>query len=85
MTNVRMTKKVKEIINKYNTMIRIEKLKAVESLANDTEMVARIVNWMDYRKTVGKTFINFSHSNYDDWDSAITFYYLLYNINTRII
>ena len=70
-----MTKKVKEIINKYKTMIRIEKTKAVESLINDTEMVDRIVNWMDYSKTVGKTFINFSHSNYDDWDSAITFYY----------
>lgn len=75
MANVRMTKKVKEIINKYNTMIRIEKLKTVEALTNDTEMVERIVNWMDYRKTVGKTFINFSHSNYDDWDSCITFYY----------
>lgn len=75
MANVRMTKKVKEIINKYNTMIRTEKLKAVEALTNDTEMVERIVNWMDYSKTVGKTFINFSHHNYDDWDSCITFYY----------
>lgn len=75
MANVRMTKKVKEIINNYNTMIRTEKLKAVEALTNDTEMVERIVNWMDYSKTVGNTFINFSNSNYDDWDSAITFYY----------
>ena len=75
MANVRMTKKVKEIINKYNTMIRIEKLKAVEALTNDTEMVERIVNWMDYHKHVEGNCVNFSHSNYDDWDSAITFYY----------
>ena len=74
MANVRITKKVKEIFNKYNTMIRREKLKAVKALTNDTEMVQRIVNWMDYRKTVGKTFINFSHFNYDDWDNCITFY-----------
>lgn len=75
MANIRMTKKIKEIISQYNIMIRREKTKAVESLTNDIEMVERIVNWMDYSKTVGKTFINFSHSNYDDWDSTITFYY----------
>ena len=74
MANVRMTKKVKEIINKYNTMIRIEKTKAVKALTNDTEMVERIVNWMDRNKHVEDDFVNFSHSNYDDWDSAITFY-----------
>lgn len=75
MANVRMTRKVNEIISQYKAKIRLEKTKAVEALTNDTEMVERIVNWMDYSKTVGKTFINFSHSNYDDWDSAITFYY----------
>ena len=74
MANIRMTKKVNGIINDYKTMIRIEKTKAVEALTNDAEMVERIVNWMDNRKTVGNNFINFSHSNYDDWDSAITFY-----------
>ncbi len=74
MANVRMTKKINEIISQYKAKIRTEKLKAVEALTNDTEMVERIVNWMDDRKTVGKTFINFSHSNYDDWDSVITFY-----------
>ena len=70
-----MTKKVKEIISQYKIMIRREKTKAVEALTDDIEMVERIVNWMDYSKTVGKTFINFYHSNYDDWDSDITFYY----------
>lgn len=75
MAKVRMTKKINEIISQYKIMIRREKTKAVEALTNDLEMVERIVNWMDYGKTVGKTFINFSHSNYDDWDSAITFYY----------
>lgn len=75
MANIRMTKKVKEIISQYKIMIRREKTKAVEALTDDIEMVERIVNWMDYSKTVGKTFINFYHSNYDDWDSDITFYY----------
>lgn len=75
MANIRMTKKINEIISQYKAKIRIEKTKAVEALTNDIEMVERIVNWMDYGKTVGKTFINFSHSNYDDWDSCITFYY----------
>lgn len=74
MANIRMTKKINAIISQYKIMIMREKIKAVEALTNDIEMVERIVNWMDYRKTVGKTFINFSHSNYDDWDSAITFY-----------
>ena len=74
MANVRMTKKVKEIINKYNTMIRIEKLKAVEALTNDMEMVERIVNWMDRNKHIEDDRVNFSHSNYDDWDDCITFY-----------
>lgn len=75
MANVRMTKKINEIISQYKIMIRREKFQAVKALTNDIEMVERIVNWMDCRKKVGKTFINFSHSNYDDWDSGITFYY----------
>lgn len=75
MANIRMTKKINEIISQYKIMIRHEKTKAVEALTNDIEMVERIVNWMDYSKTVGKTFINFSHHNYDYWDSCITFYY----------
>ena len=69
-----MTKKIKEIISQYNAKIRIEKFQALNAISNDRKLVERIVNWMDYRKTVGKTFINFSHSIYDDWDGAITFY-----------
>lgn len=75
MAKVRMTKKINEIISQYKAKIRTEKLQALNTISNDSKLVERIVNWMDYRKTVGKTFINFSHSNYDDWDSAITFYY----------
>ena len=74
MANVRMTKKIKEVISKYNTMIRAEKLTTVNALTKNSKLTKEIVNWMDYYKTVGKSFINFSHSNYDDWDSAITFY-----------
>lgn len=74
MANVRMTKKVKETISQYKAKIRIEKLQALNAISNDSKLVERIVRWMDYRKTVGKTFINFYSSNYDDWDSAITFY-----------
>lgn len=75
MANIRMTKKINEIISQYKAKIRTEKLQALNAISNDSKLVERIANWMDYRKTVGKTFINFSHSNYDDWDSDITFYY----------
>ena len=74
MANVRMTKKVKEIINKYKAKIRVEKLLAVEALTNNLELVQEIVNWMDYYKHVEGNCVNFTHSNYDDWDSCITFY-----------
>lgn len=74
MANVRMTKKVKEIINKYNTMIRIEKLTAVNALTKNSELSERIVNWMDRNKHVGYDCVTFSHDNYDDWNSCITFY-----------
>lgn len=75
MANVRMTKKINEIISQYNAKIRIEKLQALNAISNDSKLVERIIDWMDYSKTIGKTFINFYASNYDDWDSAITFYY----------
>ena len=74
MANVRMTKKIKEVISKYNTMIRAEKLTTVNVITKDGKLAKEIVNWMDYNKTVGKNFVNFSESNYDDWDCAITFY-----------
>lgn len=74
MANIRMTKKINEIISKYNTMIRAEKLTTVNAITKDSKLAKEIVAWMDYHKTVGKSFINFSHSNYDDWNSAITFY-----------
>ena len=69
-----MTKKIKEVISKYNTMIRAEKLTTVNVITKDGKLAKEIVNWMDYNKTVGKNFVNFSESNYDDWDCAITFY-----------
>ena len=74
MANVRMTKKIEEAISKYNTMIRAEKLTTVNVITKDGKLAKEIVNWMDYNKTVGKNFVNFSESNYDDWDCAITFY-----------
>ena len=74
MANVRMTKKVKEIINKYKAKIRVEKLLAVEALTKNSNLAERIVNWMDRNKHVEDNCIEFSHSNYDDWDSCITFY-----------
>ena len=74
MANVRMTKKIKEVISKYNTMIRAEKLTTVNAITNDSKLAKEIVGWMDYHKTVGNNFVNFSASSYDDWDSAITFY-----------
>lgn len=69
-----MTKKIEEIISQYKAKIRTEKLHALNTISNDSKLVERIIDWMDYRKTVGKNFINFSAANYDDWDSAITFY-----------
>lgn len=74
MANIRMTKKINEIISQYKAKIRTEKLHALIAISNDSKLVERIIDWMDYSKTVGKTFINFYASNYDDWDSAITFY-----------
>lgn len=70
-----MSKKIKEITSQYKAKIYDEKFQAVKAIANDSKSANLIVNWMDYSKTVGKTFINFYASNYDDWDSAITFYY----------
>lgn len=74
MTNIRMTKKINEIISQYKAKIRIEKLQALNAISNDSKLVEEILNWMDYSKSVGKSFVNFYQSNYDDWDSAITFY-----------
>ena len=69
-----MTKKINEIISQYKSKIYDEKFQAVKAISNDGKSVNLIVSWMDYSKYVGKSFVNFSHSNYDDWDSAITFY-----------
>lgn len=69
-----MTKKINEIISQYKAKIRTEKLQALIAISNDSKLVERIVAWMDDRKTVGKNFIIFSHPNYDDCDSDITFY-----------
>lgn len=74
MANVRKTKKINEIISKYNTMIRDEKLTTVNAITKDSELAKVIVGWMDYHKTVKGNCVNFSHTNYDDWDNAITFY-----------
>jgi len=74
MANVRMTKKIKEITSQYNAKIRAEKLTTVNALTKNSELAKTIVGWMDYHKQVEKDCINFSASNYDDWDSAITFY-----------
>lgn len=75
MANVRMTNKIKEVISQYKAKIRAEKLTTVNAITKDGKLAKEIVGWMDYRKTVGNTFINFYESNYDDWDCAITFYY----------
>ena len=74
MANVRMTKKIKEIISQYNDKIRAEKLATVNALTKNSELAKKIVGWMDSHKHVENNCINFSASNYDDWDSAITFY-----------
>lgn len=74
MANVRMTKKIKEIISQYNDKIRAEKLTTVNALTKNSELAKKIVGWMDSHKHVENNCINFSASNYDDWDSAITFY-----------
>lgn len=74
MANIRMTKKINEIISQYKAKIRTDKIATVNELTKNYELTNEIVNWMDYHKYVGKSFINFSHSNYDDWESCITFY-----------
>lgn len=74
MAKVRMTKKINDTISQYKAKIRTEKLQALIAISNDSKLVERIIDWMDYRKTVGKNFITFSDYNYDDWDSVITFY-----------
>lgn len=74
MANVRKTKKINETISNYRIIIRNEKVTTVNALTKNSELTKEIVGWMDYHKTVGKNFVNFSDSNYDDWDSAITFY-----------
>ena len=74
MANVRITKKINEIISQYKAKIRAEKLTTVNVITKDGKLAKEIVNWIDYNKTVGNNFVNFSHSNYDDWDDAITFY-----------
>ena len=74
MTNIRMTKKINEIISQYKAKIRAEKLTTVNAITKDGKLAKEIVNWMDYNKTVGNNCVNFSDSNYDDWDCAITFY-----------
>ena len=74
MAKVRITKKVREIINNYEAKIRAEKLLAVKALTKNSNLASRIVNWMDRNKHVEDDCIEFSHSNYDDWDSCITFY-----------
>lgn len=74
MANVRKTKKIKETIAQYNTKIKVEKSLAVEALTKNSELARKIVGWMDSHKHVEKDCVNFSASNYDDWDSSITFY-----------
>ena len=69
-----MTKKINEIISQYKAKIRAEKLTTVNAITKDGKLAKEIVNWMDYNKTVGNNCVNFSDSNYDDWDCAITFY-----------
>lgn len=75
MANVRKTKKINETISNYKIMIRNEKVTTVNALTKNSKLTKEIVGWMDYHKTVEKNCVNFSASNYDDWDSAITFYY----------
>lgn len=74
MAKVRMTKKINETISKFKTMIRAEKLTTVSALAKNSELAEKIVEWMDSHKHVENNCVNFSASNYDDWDSSITFY-----------
>lgn len=74
MAKVRMTKKIKETLAQYKAKIRVEKLLAVNALTKNSELAETIIGWMDYNKHVENNCINFSASNYDDWDSAITFY-----------
>ena len=74
MANVRKTKKINETLSNYSIMIRNEKVTTVNALTKNSELTKEIVNWMDYHKHVEGNIVNFSASNYDDWDSAITFY-----------
>ena len=74
MANVRMTKKIKETISQYNAKIIAEKFATVNAIAKNSELAKTIVGWMDYNKHVENNCVNFSAYNYDDWDSAITFY-----------
>ncbi len=74
MANVRKTKKINETISNYKIMIRNEKVATVNALTKNSKLTDKIVGWMDYHKTIDKNCVNFSASNYDDWDSAITFY-----------
>lgn len=74
MANIRMSKKINEIISQYKAKIYDEKFQAVKAISNDSKSANLIVDWMDYSKYVGKSFVNFSHPNHDDWDDAITFY-----------
>ena len=75
MTKVRMTKKIKETISDYKKMIRIEKFTIVNAIAKNSELAEKIVSWIDCSKHVENNCVNFSSSNYDDWDSCVTFYY----------
>lgn len=74
MANVRMTKKIKETISQYNAKVRAEKLATVNAIVKNSKLAETIVRWMDYHKHVENNRVNFSHSNYDDWDSSFTFY-----------
>lgn len=75
MANIRKTKKINEIISNYKMKIRIEKIKTVGAIVtNNSELAERILGWMDYNKHVEQNCVNFSATNYDDWDSCITFY-----------
>ncbi len=74
MANVRMTKKIKETIRRFNNEINLEKWELVTDLTKDTEVRDTICDWMDSGKKVCKDYVIFCHSNYDDWESAIIFY-----------
>lgn len=74
MANVRMTKNIRETINRFDSEIKLEKWELVTDLTKNTELRDTIYHWMDGNKNVHNDYVVFSHSNYDDWDSTVIFY-----------